>query len=173
MIFCLDMHFRALGTGGWAGGRLTGTQSKPSPSNITDFQTFLQPYILITYLGRYDYQFSATIWFYFCSFSNANFTFHTYLVLTNFWNQRGAHGHTGIPYSGVSGYLLLTVKNTEDRQWCGFSAPVAAAAGAVFWNLQPLLLRKPRTIRTPNEGINQRYLKNWADVADKICFCCT
>ena len=23
---------------------------------------------------------------------------------------------------------------------------------------------------TPNEGINQRYLKNWADVADKICF---
>ena len=25
-------------------------------------------------------------------------------------------------------------------------------------------------LRTPNEGINQRYLKNWADVADKICF---
>ena len=23
---------------------------------------------------------------------------------------------------------------------------------------------------TPNEGINQRYLKNWAEVADKICF---
>ena len=23
---------------------------------------------------------------------------------------------------------------------------------------------------TPNEGINQRYLKNWADVADKIGF---
>ena len=23
---------------------------------------------------------------------------------------------------------------------------------------------------TPNEGINQRYPKNWADVADKICF---
>ena len=23
---------------------------------------------------------------------------------------------------------------------------------------------------TPNEGINQRYLKIWADVADKICF---
>ena len=23
---------------------------------------------------------------------------------------------------------------------------------------------------TPNEGINQRYLKNWADVADEICF---
>ena len=25
-------------------------------------------------------------------------------------------------------------------------------------------------LRTPNEGIHQRYLKNWADVADKICF---
>ena len=25
-------------------------------------------------------------------------------------------------------------------------------------------------LRTPNEGINQRYLKNWADVVDKICF---
>ena len=25
-------------------------------------------------------------------------------------------------------------------------------------------------LRTPNEGINQRYLKNWADVADKVCF---
>ena len=23
---------------------------------------------------------------------------------------------------------------------------------------------------TPNEGINQRYLKKWANVADKICF---
>ena len=22
-------------------------------------------------------------------------------------------------------------------------------------------------VRTPNEGINQRYLKNWADVAEK------
>jgi hypothetical protein len=25
-------------------------------------------------------------------------------------------------------------------------------------------------LRTPNDDINQRYLKNWADVADKICF---
>ena len=25
-------------------------------------------------------------------------------------------------------------------------------------------------LQTPNEGINQRYLKNWADVADIICF---
>ena len=25
-------------------------------------------------------------------------------------------------------------------------------------------------LRTPNEGINRKYLKNWADVADRICF---
>ena len=25
-------------------------------------------------------------------------------------------------------------------------------------------------LRTPNEGINQRYLKHWAEMADKICF---
>ena len=25
-------------------------------------------------------------------------------------------------------------------------------------------------LRTPNEGINQIYLKNWADVADTKCF---
>ena len=25
-------------------------------------------------------------------------------------------------------------------------------------------------LRTPNEGISQKYLKKWADVANKICF---
>ena len=29
---------------------------------------------------------------------------------------------------------------------------------------------KKHGLRTPNEGINQRYLKSWADVADKIWF---
>ena len=28
-------------------------------------------------------------------------------------------------------------------------------------------------LRTPNEGINQRNMKIWVDVADKICFCHT
>ena len=31
-------------------------------------------------------------------------------------------------------------------------------------------LGKFHGLRTPNEGINQRYLKNWADVADEMCF---
>ena len=34
----------------------------------------------------------------------------------------------------------------------------------------PLLKHCNHGLRTPNESINQRYLKNWADVADKICF---
>ena len=29
---------------------------------------------------------------------------------------------------------------------------------------------KVHGLQTPNEGLNQRYLKNCADVADKICF---
>ena len=33
----------------------------------------------------------------------------------------------------------------------------------------PVLHWQTHGLRTPNEGINQRYLKNWADVADKIC----
>ena len=33
-----------------------------------------------------------------------------------------------------------------------------------------IMLARRHGLRTPNEGINQRYLKNWADVADKICF---
>ena len=32
-----------------------------------------------------------------------------------------------------------------------------------------LLVSSKHGLRTPNEGINQRYLKIWADVADKIC----
>jgi hypothetical protein len=32
---------------------------------------------------------------------------------------------------------------------------------------------KEHGLQTPNEDINQRYLKNWADVADKKCFSCT
>ena len=32
------------------------------------------------------------------------------------------------------------------------------------------VLRTDHGLRTPNKGINQRNLKIWADVADKICF---
>ena len=47
------------------------------------------------------------------------------------------------------------------------------------WGVITMILFEPKMwslgllrhgLRTPNEGINQRYLKNWADVADKICF---
>ena len=32
------------------------------------------------------------------------------------------------------------------------------------------IIYKKYPLRTPNEGINQRNLKIWADAADKICF---
>ena len=32
------------------------------------------------------------------------------------------------------------------------------------------MMHSAHGLRTPNEGINQRNLKFWADVADKICF---
>ena len=35
---------------------------------------------------------------------------------------------------------------------------------------QLVYLGRKHGLRTPNEGINQRYLKNRADVADEICF---
>jgi hypothetical protein len=44
-----------------------------------------------------------------------------------------------------------------------------------FYNLKKIKSNSLGTIwyahglRTPNEGINQRFLKKWADVADKIC----
>ena len=38
-------------------------------------------------------------------------------------------------------------------------------------NYQSVLINyKDHGLRTPNEGINQKYLKNLADVADKTCF---
>ena len=36
-----------------------------------------------------------------------------------------------------------------------------------------MLYNLDQGLRTLNEGINQRYLKNWADVTEKICFGCT
>ena len=39
-----------------------------------------------------------------------------------------------------------------------------------FVNGPKLLILLFHGLRTPNEGINQRYLKNWADVTEKICF---
>ena len=35
--------------------------------------------------------------------------------------------------------------------------------------LVPLIHGTKHGLGTPNESINQRYLKNWANVADKIC----
>jgi hypothetical protein len=37
-----------------------------------------------------------------------------------------------------------------------------------IWNSKEYIFE--HGLRTPNEGINQRILEIWADVADKICF---
>ena len=40
-----------------------------------------------------------------------------------------------------------------------------------YWTLNHMPLYGPdHGLRTPSEGINQRNLKIWADVADKVCF---
>ena len=41
---------------------------------------------------------------------------------------------------------------------------------ALYKTNQEIDIHITHGLRTPNEGINQRYLKNWADVTDKICF---
>ena len=44
------------------------------------------------------------------------------------------------------------------------------ASPGVPWHPKILADQLPHGLRTPNEGINQRNLKIWADVADNICF---
>ena len=52
---------------------------------------------------------------------------------------------------------------TGQQQLCSFNSKMK--------NSRPLFtITFEHGLRTPNEGINQRYLKNWADVADKISF---
>ena len=40
----------------------------------------------------------------------------------------------------------------------------------VSFKLIKVFFKPGHRLLTPNKGINQRYLKHWADVADKICF---
>ena len=47
---------------------------------------------------------------------------------------------------------------------------IAKGTVTFYSALDRLPIPSAHGLRTPNEGINQRYLKNRADVADKICF---
>ena len=57
-----------------------------------------------------------------------------------------------------------------------FYEQVLQVLQVLFWQAlpykeEPVRLESARhRLRTPNEGINQRYLKKWADVVYKICF---
>ena len=57
-------------------------------------------------------------------------------------------------FTGMRGHLLAFIKKNS------IAPPIL--------KIENFTLR--HGLRTPNEGVNQRYLKNWADVADKICF---
>ena len=53
----------------------------------------------------------------------------------------------------------------------GVAMNVSVSRSRVIEDLLNRLCNKENhELRTPNEGINQRYPKNWANVADKICF---
>ena len=66
--------------------------------------------------------------------------------------------------SGKSGYDILL--NSHFFESGAMSTPTKSQNPTL---LSQGGLASTHGLRTPNEGINQRYLKNWADVADKIC----
>ena len=61
----------------------------------------------------------------------------------------------------ISNSNCHTYAHEQTRGWGGRCVSVSC------------LLACSHGLRTPNEGINQKYLENGADVADKICFGCT
>ena len=64
-------------------------------------------------------------------------------------------------------YLLVTLSKFTKLSWVK-KVVILSRNICIFMNL--FSFAKRNRLRTPNEGINQRYLKNLADVADKICF---
>ena len=71
-------------------------------------------------------------------------------------------------------FILNYIGNSNIRNT--YSSSFGLCTGALPKVLTNLLFTKIRYghgLRTPNEGINQRYLKNWANVVDKICFAST
>ena len=69
---------------------------------------------------------------------------------------------------------MFTVQKTFTFFELRLYVPWALAIETGFFELCRLILKSQwymsgHGLRTSNEGINQRYLKNWAIVADKIC----
>ena len=58
----------------------------------------------------------------------------------------------------------------DEKIWKYFRAPSRVLQKVQDQILHDAYMLLKHGLRTPNDGINQRYLKNWADVADKICF---
>ena len=60
-----------------------------------------------------------------------------------------------------------TVESVSLRFWHRDITALGHFGTRIFWDHA-----QQHGLRTPNEGRNQRYLKSWANVADKICFGC-
>ena len=59
----------------------------------------------------------------------------------------------------MAGFTSYLTHFTENPPWDNFRWDIIAEIHSMLHGL-----------RTPNEGLNQRNLKIWADAADKICF---
>ena len=66
------------------------------------------------------------------------------------------------------------VKSSYTPVYCNFAHVTHLAFGVrIFKSAAALCMHLPHGLRTPNKGINQRDLKIWAGVTNKICFCRT
>ena len=77
----------------------------------------------------------------------------------------------GIPLFPINETLFLSSKSVKDNNNLKLNC---CNSDQLHSALSHLNQRRGNNVlghglRTPNEGMNQRYLKNWADMADKIC----
>ena len=71
---------------------------------------------------------------------------------------------------GIFGQIWWKISMVIIFMHCTFSWSVTLPSNILLMLFWWAFYGQDHGLRTPNEGINQRYLKNRADVADKICF---
>ena len=119
------------------------------------------------------------------SFSNIDFRCWFCLYLSSSWLTRMTEcfknaelGANSLKYFSL---YIFCYRCTLLHFWCNETFPISFhmlwwqldAKNVEFMSIALVILLGSfiHRLRTPNnEGINQRYLKNWADLSDKICF---